>query len=242
VSKRGFTLIELLVVIAIIAILAAILFPVFAKVRAKAQQTSCLSNMKQIGLALASYSTDYDECTPAEVDDANKHFDTEWNWGRAIMPYIRSYPLFLCPSAQVVTDWPVVNPGEYGVSYVYNEEWGGKLSQGAYSLRDDVRNGYAVTPGDFANVVIVWETGKVTSKIEVEDWNSGAYHFPRCNDDWRPVHTGEDRTDPNWPYEANAGRNHLFLDWHVKFMRDRAANQAHVPPYQGGEYYADGPY
>jgi prepilin-type N-terminal cleavage/methylation domain-containing protein len=64
-TRRGFTLIELLVVIAIIAILAAILFPVFAKAREKARQASCLSNLKQIGVALMSYLQDYDERLPA---------------------------------------------------------------------------------------------------------------------------------------------------------------------------------
>ncbi|MFH1910322.1 MAG: prepilin-type N-terminal cleavage/methylation domain-containing protein, partial [bacterium] len=64
VRKRGFTLIELLVVIAIIAILAAILFPVFAKAREKARQTSCLSNLKQIDLAVLQYAQDYDEMMP----------------------------------------------------------------------------------------------------------------------------------------------------------------------------------
>jgi prepilin-type N-terminal cleavage/methylation domain-containing protein len=64
VSRRrpGFTLIELLVVIAIIAILAAILFPVFAQARAKARQTACLSNQRQIGIGILAYSQDYDEC------------------------------------------------------------------------------------------------------------------------------------------------------------------------------------
>ena len=63
-SRRGFTLIELLVVIAIIAILAAILFPVFAKAREKARQASCLSNVKQMCLALMQYAQDYDETLP----------------------------------------------------------------------------------------------------------------------------------------------------------------------------------
>jgi prepilin-type N-terminal cleavage/methylation domain-containing protein len=63
-TRRGFTLIELLVVIAIIAILAAILFPVFAQARAKARQTQCLSNSKQIGMAMMQYVQDYDELYP----------------------------------------------------------------------------------------------------------------------------------------------------------------------------------
>ena len=65
--KKAFTLIELLVVIAIIAILAAILFPVFAQAREKARQTSCLSNLKQIGLGLMMYTQDYDETYPMNL-------------------------------------------------------------------------------------------------------------------------------------------------------------------------------
>ncbi len=63
-SRAGFTLIELLVVIAIIAVLAAILFPVFAQAREKARQTACLSNLKQMGTAVMMYSLDYDETLP----------------------------------------------------------------------------------------------------------------------------------------------------------------------------------
>src|SRR3984893_11508515 len=70
-KSNGFTLIELLVVIAIIAILAAILFPVFAKVREKARQSSCASNEKQLGLAFAQYTQDYDEKLPVLVTAGN---------------------------------------------------------------------------------------------------------------------------------------------------------------------------
>jgi prepilin-type N-terminal cleavage/methylation domain-containing protein len=249
--RRGFTLIELLVVIAIIAILAAILFPVFAKAREKARQSACISNLKQIGLAFAQYMTDYDECTPYWTDDAagnqpNFRFDCEKSWGSDLMPYIRNYGIFQCPSGYIA-DWqpdPNVCPlsQQHHVSYVYNEEWAGKISEAAYQ-RDDTGGGYAATLRDFANVVIVWETGKATVKIEIEDWNSGTYHFPRCHPDWTAVHTGDGSTsDPTWPYTGQEGRNHLFMDWHVKFMNDKAANQAYVPPYDPGEYYADGPY
>src|SRR5688572_10747769 len=94
----GFTLIELLVVIAIIAILAAILFPVFAQARAKARQAACLSNMKQIGLAVMTYVQDYDELYPVNnmsyaPVDANKEFSA---WMQHIQPYAKNADLFLC--------------------------------------------------------------------------------------------------------------------------------------------------
>lgn len=93
-SKQGFTLIELLVVIAIIAILAAILFPVFAKVREKARQISCISNEKQLGIAFMQYFQDYDEKAPADRVVPNP--GTDWwtsrmeNWKDLIYPYVKS--------------------------------------------------------------------------------------------------------------------------------------------------------
>ncbi len=98
--KRGFTLIELLVVIAIIAILAAILFPVFAKAREKARQTSCLSNMKQIGLGLTMYVQDYDGTYPPSYyyPWGSGGASGYMHWSAMIGPYVKNWQLFVCPS------------------------------------------------------------------------------------------------------------------------------------------------
>ena len=98
--KQGFTLIELLVVIAIIAILAAILFPVFARAREQARKTSCLSNLKQLGLGVMQYVQDYDETFPfgnnwqSLTDFQNGGF----GWGAQIRPYVKNNQIYLCPS------------------------------------------------------------------------------------------------------------------------------------------------
>jgi prepilin-type N-terminal cleavage/methylation domain-containing protein len=92
----GFTLIELLVVIAIIAILAAILFPVFARVREKARQTSCASNMKQLGTAFMQYVQDNNERYPSvrAVTPNNNYIG---GWANVIYPYVKSTAAFACP-------------------------------------------------------------------------------------------------------------------------------------------------
>lgn len=107
--KRGFTLIELLVVIAIIAILAAILFPVFAKAREKARQASCLSNLKQMGLAALSYAQDYDEmfmygyypgtCAWGHAHTPADGVHAAYSWPSFLVPYVKNTQIFRCPSA-----------------------------------------------------------------------------------------------------------------------------------------------
>jgi prepilin-type N-terminal cleavage/methylation domain-containing protein/prepilin-type processing-associated H-X9-DG protein len=93
--NRAFTLIELLVVIAIIAILAAILFPVFARARERAKATTCLSNMKQLGLACMQYTEDYDGVYPMNRMPVTGGL---WTWKRAVFPYVKSYEAYKCPS------------------------------------------------------------------------------------------------------------------------------------------------
>ena len=97
-AKSAFTLIELLVVIAIIAILAAILFPVFARARENARKTSCLSNLKQIGLGVLQYTQDYDERYPMRYYGGAGDRQEANSWRRQIFPYVKSTQLFACPS------------------------------------------------------------------------------------------------------------------------------------------------
>jgi prepilin-type N-terminal cleavage/methylation domain-containing protein/prepilin-type processing-associated H-X9-DG protein len=103
-NKNGFTLIELLVVVAIIVLLAAILFPVFARARENARRSSCQSNLKQMGLGIAQYVQDYDERFPRHrfnypFDASNWAHPKNARWMDVILPYIKSEKIFTCPSS-----------------------------------------------------------------------------------------------------------------------------------------------
>ena len=100
--QKGFTLVELLVVIAIIAILAAILFPVFARARENARRASCQSNLKQIGLGVLQYTQDYDEKYPLFHNNFGAYGSAgRRNWAQMIYPYVKSQQVFMCPSNPV---------------------------------------------------------------------------------------------------------------------------------------------
>ncbi len=116
--RRGFTLIELLVVIAIIAILAAILFPVFARAREKARQTSCLSNQKQIALGIKMYAQDFDSIFPpgGGMGAASAWHPAIWD---LIYPYIKNYQVYECPSKRP-PDLQSFNGVSYGTNYGVN--------------------------------------------------------------------------------------------------------------------------
>jgi prepilin-type N-terminal cleavage/methylation domain-containing protein/prepilin-type processing-associated H-X9-DG protein len=141
---RAFTLIELLVVIAIIAILAAILFPVFARAREKARSSACLSNCKQLGTAMLAYMNDWDEGfaasavypAPANFQDYGYSF-----WMGMIRPYVKSEAIYKCPSASYDKGWapgPAVTIATYG----YNEylSYLSPAHQVEYPTQNDIAN------------------------------------------------------------------------------------------------------
>ncbi len=135
-NRKGFTLIELLVVIAIIAILAAILFPVFAKARDKARQTACSSNMKQLATAVMMYAQDYDETYPANWVLQSVSPSRNEQYGNPLWllePYVKSSKLFICPSDSVGNSFmdavdAVDNTKKVGTSYTWNSFAGGVSS------------------------------------------------------------------------------------------------------------------
>lgn len=129
-QRSAFTLIELLVVIAIIAIIAAILFPVFAQAREKARATSCLSNLKQMGLGLMMYTQDYDEnLVPAWIGYPTYGFPGNARWCDVIQPYVKNSQIFTCPSSGTkfvpVPTGKIPNDIDPATNVPYRQENGG---------------------------------------------------------------------------------------------------------------------
>jgi prepilin-type N-terminal cleavage/methylation domain-containing protein/prepilin-type processing-associated H-X9-DG protein len=120
--RIGFTLIELLVVIAIIAILAAILFPVFARARAKANQTKCLNNVKEIGLAISMYINDYDGMwvNYSQLQTGNP-FPNGTGLPGLLMPYVKNYQIFNCPSSMYTSQGSIMATHSSHSDYVASD-------------------------------------------------------------------------------------------------------------------------
>ncbi|BDI29287.1 hypothetical protein CCAX7_13380 [Capsulimonas corticalis] len=162
-THAGFTLIELLVVIAIIAILAAILFPVFAQAREKARAISCASNLKQMGLAILQYVQDNDEHYPSCSNHDGGAGGTgapgnPWGWADEIQPYVKSVQMFHCPDDPTTqSSNPTQNPYNGTVagytSYFYNsvvgaQDYGYAYNTGGVSVAKMVNPSLTILNGD----------------------------------------------------------------------------------------------
>lgn len=197
-KRLAFTLIELLVVIAIIAILAAILFPVFARARENARRASCMSNLKQIGLGVMQYTQDYDEKYPWR-----ENFATGYSWAQTIQPYIKSTQSFACPS-----------------NTLNSQLMGGAGAPAPQIPRSYGANGRMMTDGN-ANA-----TGGLTG-ISLAQVNEPARKIMVAESGY-PTVAWNDYGEPWWPdfYFKLLGfaghlstSNYLFADGHVKAMR-----------------------
>jgi len=197
--RRGFTLIELLVVIAIIAILAAILFPVFARAREKARQSSCLSNVKQLQLGILMYVQDYDE-TFCIANNANG------KWYALIAPYLKNQQILICPS--IITK----NPG-----YGWNIRGGNSASNTATGLYLNNGMGYHYAAGDIdtpsGGRLALAEIEQPAETINIGDlsppYGSGIGYLVLYSQSYIPdLH--------------NEGANYGFVDGHVKWFSEAA--------------------
>jgi prepilin-type N-terminal cleavage/methylation domain-containing protein/prepilin-type processing-associated H-X9-DG protein len=196
---KGFTLIELLVVIAIIAILAAILFPVFARAREKARTTSCQNNMKQIGTAFAMYRSDYDGRMPMDwyqSEDNNRVY----RWIHTTYQYIYDDNIYQCPSEPTTTDvaWspPYTTSGPFS-SYYYAHHFL------ALESDSDIRS-----PSATVMLMDGWfMTGNVQPAREMAAWVNGDANAEYVNG---PIIRNMHR--------HNDGVNATYFDSHVKWI------------------------
>lgn len=196
--RRGFTLIELLVVIAIIAILAAILFPVFARAREKARQTSCLSNMKQLGMGFAMYCSDSDGRFPPYYDNSN--WPNGITWMQQIQPYLKNSQILRCPSQSLMM-WPQA-PLPWVTALPLSYGWFCYMECRSRCLGLQPGGNWMWFPGtdtywrDSANNVVL---------VEVDSW-------PYARG--RPTATCLLASARH-----NEGSNCLFMDWHAKWFK-----------------------
>lgn len=246
---KGFTLIELLVVIAIIAILAAILFPVFAQARAAARKASCQSNLRQLGMGVLMYTQDYDEKYPF------------WSWGQswgggsgpisitsiwynAIYPYVKNTGLYACPSdtnswGQVNTDcyWWGIPAAQRAVEAPNFENSRVILSYGISETFHNQGWGESAIPAPASTVMIgdcnstlgnFWSitdnpASEIAMRVATANSNNGAVH-----DVWGTV------WNPAWDQwtRHNGGSNLVFVDGHVKFTKGDKIRQNLTRPSQ----------
>ena len=207
--KKGFTLIELLVVIAIIAILAAILFPAFAKARESARRANCSSNLKQIGIAMMQYTQEYDEKTPnCFTTPGDNSFTTLSSWDQDIQTYLKSQQILLCPSDSVGADnsgTPLIAP----------------RTRRSYSeVEGTINTGYQGTPqSNYGISIATIQAPAATFAVVERQTADNQLGSANASSTAGPSTQGASTTTVPAHLET---WNYLFADGHVKSMRPEA--------------------
>jgi len=259
--RKAFTLIELLVVIAIIAILAAILFPVFAQAREKARQTSCLSNLKQLGMASQMYIQDYDEHFMNEWQNYNNDGCTGF-WPCQYGTFIGAPPAGVLgwytdpqqhpehglnwaydlqpyiKNAQIMT-CPSTSPGAHGSTW--NEAT--NTDSASYMYNSNVGDGTAYLGSPIgeaqipepAQLIVLWDSGKDDRVVEIQGFNGP--NLANIVNGACPVVRKFNPTFtcpecyPDWVPPHFNGRNYAFIDGHAKYAIDSAMYNTIHPDY-----------
>lgn len=233
-KRSAFTLIELLVVIAIIAILAAILFPVFATAREKARQTACASNEKQLGLAILQYIQDYDELGPNNSANAGGP-----GWAGDIYPYVKSTGVFMCPDD--------ITPSSPYISYAANNNALACSTSAYFGGQCDSNSAKwvspAVTVGLYEVTFLSGETCTIAPNEACSPAGVGVVGRMYPNTDYATGCLSSDLNNcATWNATSgtdsgtatgrhNNGSEFLFLDGHVKWLLPQYVSAGYDPQY-----------
>lgn len=244
--RKGFTLIELLVVIAIIAILAAILFPVFAQAREKARQASCISNMKQIVLAAMMYAQDWDELTTvmhlpgtdAQLEADGVAYGQPQYWHTFLVPYIKTMDLFKCPSCAASSGLPqydvnypvggacdVHDPSIAYKPFPNNPRHNWVIGSGSYGVNTCYTRGFGGQGGYSATPLAAIDrpSEKVVYAEFGKNWHAAALYLPVQAAFYTEASPGCGVWGFGYLWDPTdrhtGGRNAGYFDGHVKYLR-----------------------